>query len=68
MIKQGLARDENSNAIINTDVVALNKYKQERALHRKIAQLTKEVSSAKQCLENVNQRLENIEKQIDVKA
>lgn len=68
MIKQGLARDENSNAIINTDVVALNKYKQERALHRKIAQLTKELSGAKQCLENVNSRLENIEKQIDVKT
>lgn len=68
MIKTNLARDETSSAIINTDVVALNKYKQERALHRKIAQLTKELSGAKQCLENVNSRLEKIEKQINVEA
>lgn len=68
MIKTNLARDESSTAIVNTDVVALNKYKQERALHRKIAQLTKELSGAKQCLENVNSRLENIEKQINVQT
>lgn len=68
MINSSLARDEKSNAVINTDVVALNKYKQERALHRKISRLTKELETAKQCLENVNTRLEKIENQINVEA
>lgn len=68
MIGQGLVRDEKSQAVINTDIVALNKYKQERALHRKISQLTKELSSAKQCLENVNARLDKIENQINVET
>ena len=68
MINQALRRDENSGAVINTDVAALNKYKQERALHRKVEQLIKDCDEVKQCLQNVNKRLEKIEKKINVEA
>ena len=61
-------RDEQSGAVINTDIAALNKYKQERALHRKVAQLNNEVADIKQCLQNVDERLEKIENKINVKA
>lgn len=61
-------RDEQSGAVINTDIAALNKYKQERALHRKVAQLNNEVATIKQCLQNVDERLEKIENKINVKA
>lgn len=66
MINPALRRDENSGAVINTDVSALNKYKQERALHRKVEQLILDCNEVKQCLKNVNERLEKIEKQINV--
>ena len=68
MINPALRRDENSGAVINTDVSALNKYKQERALHRKVEQLILDCNEVKQCLKNVNERLEKIEKQINVQA
>lgn len=68
MINTALKRDANTGAVINTDVVALNKYKQERALHRKVEQLMRDCEEVKQCLINVNERLENIEKKINVEA
>ena len=61
-------RDEQSGAVINTDIAALNKYKQERALHRRVTQLNNEVATIKQCLQNVDERLEKIENKINVKA
>lgn len=66
MINSALRRDENSGAVINTDVTALNKYKQERALYRKVEQLIRDCDEIKQCLKNVNKRLEKIEKQTNV--
>lgn len=66
MINSALRRDENSGAVINTDIAALNKYKQERALHRKVEQLIRDCDEVKQCLKNVNERLEKIEKKINV--
>jgi hypothetical protein len=65
-MNSALKRDENSGAVVNTDVAALNKYKQERALHRKIERLTNECDEVKQCLENISNRLETIEKKINV--
>jgi hypothetical protein len=58
---RSLVRDENSQAVINTDIVALNKYKSERALHRKVASLTKELVQVKQCLNRLNERIDKIE-------
>jgi hypothetical protein len=56
-----LQRDKHSNAIINTDVNALNKYKQERALHRRVDTLSKEVAEIKQTLKRVCDTLDTIE-------
>ena len=56
-----LQRDKHSNAIINTDVNALNKYKQERALHRRVDTLSKEVAEIKQTLKRVWDTLDTIE-------
>lgn len=58
---QAYVRDENSNAVLNTDVAALNKYKSERALYRKVESLTKELISVKATLIRVSERLEQIE-------
>lgn len=58
-----LARDPKTNAVVNTDVAALNKYKQERALHKKVNALAKELEDIKVCLSNVCERLDRIESQ-----
>lgn len=56
-----LQRDPHSRAIVSTDAAALNKYKQERALHKKVNFLEKEVSECKEALKRVCERLEQIE-------
>ena len=58
---RALVRDENSNAVLNTDIAALNKYKSERALYRKVESLTKELVEIKQFLIHISNRLEKIE-------
>lgn len=57
-----LHRDPHSNAVINNDAQALNKYKQERALYRKVEVLTKELVTVKETLVRVCEKLEKIEK------
>lgn len=59
---QAFVRDEASHALLNTDIAALNKYKSERALYRKVEILTKELSMVKETLGRVSARLEKIEK------
>lgn len=54
-------RDPKTSAILNTDAAALNKYKQERALHRKVESLSREVGEIKNLLNSVCDRLEKIE-------
>lgn len=54
-------RDENSGAVLNTDVAALNKYKSERALYRKVAKLTSELEEIKAIVMSLSERLDNIE-------
>ena len=56
-----LRRDQHSNAVLNTDKAALNKYKKERALFRKVEMLTRELSEVKAALERCNEKLEQIE-------
>ena len=56
-----LQRDPNSNAVINNDVQALNKYKQERALYRKVEVLTKELIVMKETVTRLCEKLEKIE-------
>lgn len=59
--ERALIRDQHSQAIINTDLTALNKYKQERALYRKVSSLTKELELVKLKLQQVCERLDKIE-------
>ena len=54
-------RDKKTNAILNTDVAALNKYKQDRALHRKVETLSQEVQEIRALITSVAQRLEKLE-------
>lgn len=56
-----MKRDPLTNAVLNTDLAALNKYKMERQLHRKVTTLTKEVEGIKKTLERVCEKLEKIE-------
>lgn len=60
-LKMNLLRDEHSRAIINTDLAALNKYKSQRTLYRKVEMLSTELVEIKKCMARVNERLENIE-------
>jgi|SaaInlV_120m_DNA_3_1039746.scaffolds.fasta_scaffold23923_2 hypothetical protein len=54
-------RDTKTAAVLNTDVAALNKYKQERALYQKVQSLSTEVDTMKDLLSTVTQRLEKLE-------
>ena len=56
-----LQRDQNSQAIVNADAQALNKYKQERALHRKVNALHSDVANIKETLNRLCERLDRIE-------
>ena len=56
-----LVRDERSNAILNTDVQSLNKYKAEKAFRKKVETLSKEVKDLKEMLEKVCEKLDQIE-------
>lgn len=59
---QAYVRDEISHAVLNTDVAALNKYKSERALYRKVEVLSKELTMVRETLVRVSSRLEKLEK------
>jgi hypothetical protein len=59
---QAYVRDEASHALLNTDVAALNKYKSERALYRKVEVLSKELKMVRETLGRCVARLEKIEK------
>ncbi len=55
-------RHPSSKAVLSTDAAALNKYKQERALHRKVSKLGDELQEIKELLATVCDRLDQIEK------
>lgn len=57
----GLKRDQHSNAVLNTDVAGLNKYKQERKLYRSVVNLTNEVEEIKETMARIEFRLNKIE-------
>jgi len=57
-----VVRHPSSKAVLSTDAAALNKYKQERALHRKLTRLGNEVQKIKELLSTVCDRLDQIEK------
>lgn len=57
-----ITRHTTSNAVISTDVAGLNKYKQERDMHRKVTRLCNEVHEIRDLLSKVCNRLDKIEK------
>jgi hypothetical protein len=57
-----LQRDPHSHAVINNDAQALNKYKQERALYKKVEVLTRELVIIKETVVRICEKLDKIEK------
>ncbi len=56
-----MIRQKESQALVNDNIAALNKYKVERDRVRKIDQLSKEVSELKVVLTSVCKKLDSIE-------
>ena len=56
-----IQRDSYSQAVVSSDVQALNKYKQERALHRKVNSLHKDVENIKELLNTLCDRLDRLD-------
>ena len=54
-------RDPNSNAIINTDADALNKYKIQRAYYRKVDRLYEDILEIKRSITTIYERIEKLE-------
>lgn len=56
-----IQRDSYSQAVVSSDVQALNKYKQERALHRKVNSLHNDVENIKELLNTLCDRLDRLD-------
>lgn len=56
-----ITRDPKSNAIINTDVEALNKYKIERSYYRKVDRLQQDLLEIKRSIITIYERIEKLE-------
>lgn len=56
-----MIRDPNSNALINNDVVALNKYKMERNQLRKMESMAKELEEVKTQVAHICEILNRID-------
>ena len=54
-------RDAKSNAILNTDAAALNKYKVERAYYRKVDRLHDDIIEIKKSILTIYERIEKLE-------
>lgn len=56
-----IKRDNNSGAVLNTDVAALNKYKVERNYYRKIDKLQDDILEIKRSIISIYERIEKLE-------
>jgi len=54
-------RDAKSNAILNTDAAALNKYKIERKYYRKVDRLHDDIVEIKKSILTIYERIEKLE-------
>lgn len=61
MINQNVKRDVESKAILSTDSSALNKYKAERMMHRKLDRLENDVHEIQSTLANICDRIDKLE-------
>lgn len=56
-----MIRDTNTMALLNNDVDALNKYKEQRKQNSAIRTLTKEINDLRKLVETLQARLEKLE-------
>ena len=56
-----MRRDQTGKAIINTDIEALNKYKQERTYYRKVDSLYLDVLEIKKSILSISERISRLE-------
>jgi hypothetical protein len=56
-----IKRDNNSGAVLNTDVAALNKYKVERNYYRKVDKLQDDILEIKRSIISIYERIEKLE-------
>jgi hypothetical protein len=56
-----ITRDPKSNAIINTDIESLNKYKIERTYYRKVDRLQQDLLDIKRSITAIYERIEKLE-------
>lgn len=56
-----ITRDPKSNAIINTDIESLNKYKIERSHYRKVDRLQQDLLDIKRSITAIYERIEKLE-------
>lgn len=54
-------RDPKSNAILNTDIESLNKYKVERSYYRKVDRLQQDLVDIKRSITAIYERIEKLE-------
>jgi hypothetical protein len=56
-----LVRDPHSNAIVNNDIEALNKYKVERSYYRKVDKLQQDILEIKRSIITIYEKIEKLE-------
>jgi hypothetical protein len=57
---QGLVRDKDSNAILNSDAIALNKYREEREQKRRIVSMLDEHETLKNDVSEIKEMLKTL--------
>lgn len=56
-----IRRDVKSNAVLNTDIESLNKYKLERSYYRKVDQLHADILEIKRSIISICEKIERLE-------
>jgi len=56
-----MIRDRHSNAILETDVLELQKYRREKNRDKELAQLRRDVACIKECINNLRETINKIE-------
>lgn len=56
-----MIRDSYSNALLETDVLELQKYRREKSRDKEVAQLKRDILTIKEAINNLTQTLNRIE-------
>lgn len=57
-----MIRDQKTNAVLNTDIEALNKYKMEKKYYKRVDTLRSDVDEIRETVVRMCERIENLEK------